>query len=63
LAPLESAASGIDVEALHQIDVSGPGMAVVFWKEVHRQYQLQMTSTNSIVDPVAKYVNSHTVDF
>jgi hypothetical protein len=45
----------------HSIDISGPGIAVVFWKEGYRQYQLQMTSTNSIVDPVAKYVNSHTV--
>jgi hypothetical protein len=38
-------------------------MAVVFWKEVYRQYQSQMASTNSIVDPIAGSVNSGTIDF
>ena len=32
-------------------------MAVVFWKVVCRQYQCEWRAPNSIVDPVASYVN------
>jgi hypothetical protein len=29
-----------------------------FWKEVCRQYQYEWRAPNSIVDPIARYVNS-----
>jgi hypothetical protein len=37
-------------------------MAVVFWKEVCRQYQHKLRAPNSIVDPAVKYVNSRMVE-
>jgi len=37
-------------------------MAVVFSKEVCRQYQRKLRAPNSIVDPAVKHVNSRIVD-
>jgi len=37
-------------------------MAVIFRKEVCRQYQFKWRAPNSIMYPVSGYVNSHTVE-
>jgi hypothetical protein len=56
------AARLFNAEIVHQTDVSGTGMAVVFWKEVYRQYQGKWRAPSAIMDPVARCVNSRIVE-
>jgi hypothetical protein len=52
----------LDAEIVRLTDVKNSVWPLSFWKEVYRQYQLQMVSTHSIVDPDVGCVNSRTVE-
>jgi hypothetical protein len=51
-----------DVEIVRLMDVKDSVWPLSFSKVVYRQYQLQMASTHSIVDPVVGCVNLHIVE-